>query len=267
MQLRRQLPSAAARSAAAAAPRHAAAAAPLRLSRGLQPRRGAAASVAATSARRGAAAAAAPPPPPPPLGGFLAKLSQLFAPPPQKRADPAAPLKAALRAIGERSQRGAAGAPGDRAEVEALVDELAALGEGRATTTPAALSARWRLVWTSEQETLFIINIARFFGTSAGDVYQIVDIDAGSLQNVITFPPEGAFVVESTAAAEGPQRTAFGFTGAALVLPGGRELRLPPVGKGWFDTLYSDGELRVARDSRGDTLIVERDGPPGAGYY
>lgn len=242
-----------------AARRSAAATAPLRLS----PSRGAAAArrrVAAAAAPQEGATAA-------PLDGFLAKLSQLFAPPsPRKRSDPAAPIKAALRAIGERSQRGAAGAPGDRAEVEALVDQLAALGEGRTTTSPAALTARWRLCWTSEQETLFIVKIARFFGTAAGEIFQNIDIDAGSLQNIITFPPTGAFLVESSAEAVGPQRTAFAFTGAVLILPGGRELRLPPVGKGHFDTLYADGELRVARDSRGDTLIVERDGPPDAGY-
>ena len=34
---------------------------------------------------------------------------------------------------------------------------------------------------------------------------------------------------------------------------------LPPVGKGWFDNLYVDDTLRVARDSRGDTLVVVRD--------
>ena len=34
---------------------------------------------------------------------------------------------------------------------------------------------------------------------------------------------------------------------------------VPPVGKGWFDNLYVDDTLRIARDSRGDTLVVVRD--------
>ena len=36
-------------------------------------------------------------------------------------------------------------------------------------------------------------------------------------------------------------------------------LPIPPVGEGWFDNLYVDDTLRVARDSRGDTLVVVRD--------
>lgn len=87
-------------------------------------------------------------------------------------------------------------------------------------------------------------------------------MEAGTLQNVITFPPEGAFVVDSSISVAGPQRTSFAFTGATLQLPAGRRLSLPPFGSGWFDSVYADGDIRVARDSRGDTLVVARDGPP-----
>lgn len=31
---------------------------------------------------------------------------------------------------------------------------------------------------------------------------------------------------------------------------------------GWFDTVYVDLNIRVAQDSRGDTLVVARDGQP-----
>lgn len=91
---------------------------------------------------------------------------------------------------------------------------------------------------------------------------QVIDVEAGTLQNVITFPPEGAFVVDSSIADAGPQRTEFAFTGATLQLPRGRRLSLPPFGRGWFDTVYADADIRVARDSRGDTLVVAREGPP-----
>ena len=117
---------------------------------------------------------------------------------------------------------------------------------------------------------------AGLFGTAAGEVYQVVDLPQrggggkggsagqGRLQNCITFPPEGSFVVDSTLDFEGGPgcRCTFKFTGAALQLPGGRRLRLPPVGSGWFDSVYADDRLRVAVDSRGDTLVVARDGPP-----
>ena len=87
-------------------------------------------------------------------------------------------------------------------------------------------------------------------------------MEGGTLQNVITFPPEGAFVVDSSIQVASDQRTEFKFSSATLTLPAGRALRLPPFGQGWFDTVYSDECIRVARDSRGDTLVVARDGPP-----
>ena len=54
-----------------------------------------------------------------------------------------------------------------------------------------------------------------------------------------------------------PLRTDFEFTTAKLdcgvsFIP---VLDLPPVGKGWFDTVYLDDELRVDTNSRNDILI------------
>ena len=117
------------------------------------------------------------------------------------------------------------------------------------------------MVWTTEKETLFIVKNAPFFGTKAGGVYQVVDVAAGRLQNVITFPPDGAFIVDSAIATEGPQRISFKFDAAKLKLKA-RGVQVPPFGQGWFDTVYVDDRVRVAEDSRGDTLVVRRDGPP-----
>jgi hypothetical protein len=93
------------------------------------------------------------------------------------------------------------------------------------------------------------------------NLLQVIDVEEGTLQNVITFPPSGAFVVSSAISIAGPQRTEFQFTAATLKLQD-RDIALPPFGKGWFDTVYADNEIRVAQDSRGDTLVVARDGPP-----
>jgi hypothetical protein len=41
------------------------------------------------------------------------------------------------------------------------------------TTTDNNLSATWKLVWTTEKETLFILKNAGWFGTKAGEVYQV----------------------------------------------------------------------------------------------
>ena len=73
---------------------------------------------------------------------------------------------------------------------------------------------------------------------------QVIDLENRSLQNVIEFPPEGAFIVQSDIGVESDK------------------INVPPRGKGWFDTVYMDDEIRVATDIRGDTLVVARDGPP-----
>ena len=61
---------------------------------------------------------------------------------------------------------------------------------------------------------------------------QVIDTDAQTLQNVITFPPDGAFVVQSKIETPGDQRVQFEFVGASLKLPN-RDIKLPPYGKGW----------------------------------
>ena len=58
-------------------------------------------------------------------------------------------------------------------------------------------------------------------------------MQGGYLQNVITFPPDGSFVVNSSVSPVGQQRVDFQFNAAALNLPEGRRLGLPPFGKGW----------------------------------
>lgn len=148
-----------------------------------------------------------------------------------------------------------------RQAIDKAVDELQKLGEG-SVTTDSKLSAQWKLVWTTEKESLFILQTAPRFGTEAGDVYQVIDMQAQRLQNVITFPPEGAFVVDSSVRVAGAQRMDFQFKAATLQLPQGRRVQLPPFGKGWFDSVYMDAQYRVARDIRGDTLVCIRDGAP-----
>jgi PAP_fibrillin len=111
------------------------------------------------------------------------------------------------------------------------------------------------------QETLFILDKAKYFGTQAGEVYQVsffcqilvdklscwlslyclrflpivvqvIDMDGLTLQNVIVFPPKGAFIVNSSTAVAGKQRMDFKFSNAILKLPQ-FSLTLPPVGAGW----------------------------------
>jgi hypothetical protein len=50
-------------------------------------------------------------------------------------------------------------------------------------------------------------------------------------------------------------RTDFEFESATLDLGKWGSYALPPVGKGWFDTIYLDENLRVDINSRDDILI------------
>ncbi|CAL5015563.1 unnamed protein product [Urochloa decumbens] len=148
--------------------------------------------------------------------------------------------------------------PSRLADIVACIDALAAVSPGADTVSDAAkLSGTWRLLWTTEQEQLFIVRNAPFFRTAAGDVLQVIDVTGGALNNVITFPPSGAFVVNGEIEVQPPQRVNFRFTRAAL-RGSNWEVPFPPFGKGWFDTVYLDDEIRVAKDIRGDYLVVER---------
>ncbi|XP_024176013.1 probable plastid-lipid-associated protein 11, chloroplastic isoform X1 [Rosa chinensis] len=146
--------------------------------------------------------------------------------------------------------------PTKRASIIKAIDALAHLGNGT-VTTGSDLSATWRLLWTTEKEQLFIIQNASVFGTRAGDVLQVIDVDRKVLNNVITFPPDGVFFVRSTIEVASPQRVNFRFTSA--VLRGKSwEFPLPPFGQGWFETVYLDDEIRVVKDIREDYLVVDR---------
>ncbi|XP_016439220.1 putative plastid-lipid-associated protein 11, chloroplastic [Nicotiana tabacum] len=147
--------------------------------------------------------------------------------------------------------------PQKLSEIISAIDELADIGRDT-VTTDASLSATWRLLWTTEKEQLYIIKTAApFFGTKAGDVLQVIDVEKGTLNNVITFPPDGVFFVRSTIDVASSQRVNFRFTSA--VLRGKNwEFPLPPFGQGWFETVYLDDEIRVVKDIRQDYLVVER---------
>ncbi|KAF8688007.1 hypothetical protein HU200_042495 [Digitaria exilis] len=100
--------------------------------------------------------------------------------------------------------------PARLADIVSCIDALAAVSPGADTVSDAAkLSGTWRLLWTTEQEQLFIVRNAPFFRTAAGDVLQVIDVPGGALNNVITFPPSGAFVVNGDIEVQPPQRVNF----------------------------------------------------------
>ncbi|EEC77764.1 hypothetical protein OsI_16907 [Oryza sativa Indica Group] len=199
-------------------------------------------------------------PAPPAAGGFLRALfpSRRSRPPPEK--------DELLRLISDQ-RRGldTQSDPSRLADIVSCIDALAAAAPGSDTVSDAdKLSGTWRLLWTTEHEQLFIVRNAPFFRTAAGDVLQVIDVPGGALNNVITFPPSGAFVVNGSIEIQPPQRVNFrqassSFLFTRAMLRGSNwEVPFPPFGKGWFDTVYLDDDIRVAKDIRGDYLVVER---------
>ena len=146
-----------------------------------------------------------------------------------------------------------------RREIESIIDRLLLEEEEKNTKKKNnkeddfSVSARWKLLWTSERETLFLLET---FQNSLA--YQTIDEKAKTLRNAVEFSGGNAFVVESEIEILDERKVNFTFLSAGLKFSNGFTLPVPPVGKGWFENIYVGERYRVARDSRGDTLIVER---------
>ncbi|TVU01426.1 hypothetical protein EJB05_53139, partial [Eragrostis curvula] len=148
--------------------------------------------------------------------------------------------------------------PARLADIVSCIDALAAsAGPGADTVSDAArLSGTWRLLWTTEREQLFIVQNAPAFRTAAGDVLQVIDVPGGALNNVITFPPSGAFVVNGDIEVQPPQRVYTRHAEREQL--GGPFSAVRKRMQLRFDTVYLDDDFRVAKDIRGDYLVVER---------
>ena len=142
-----------------------------------------------------------------------------------------------------------------RREIESIIDRLLLEEEEEKNTknNNFSVSARWKLLWTSERETLFLLET---FQNSLA--YQTINEKEKTLRNAVEFSGGNTFVVESEIEILDERKVNFTFLSAGLKFSNGFTLPVPPVGKGWFENIYVGERYRVARDSRGDTLIVER---------
>ncbi len=123
-------------------------------------------------------------------------------------------------------------------------------------------------MWTTEKEINFFQQVKL-----SKCITQTISTDGkggGRLENLIEFVNGGFLSVEGVLSVDDTnsnddggiitksisQRTNFQFTSAKLNLGwGGKTLAIPPIGKGWFDTIYLDDDLRVDMNSRDDILI------------
>jgi len=140
-----------------------------------------------------------------------------------------------------------------RKEIESIMKELESLSPMKGTAESSKLQKKWKMEWTTEKEiNLFVDwNLSNY-------VYQT--ISGNEIKNGIEFKNGGGLFVSGSLSVpedemyEG-KRTNFEFTTATLDLAKWGAFTIPPVGAGWFETIYLDDELRVDINSRNDILI------------
>lgn len=174
------------------------------------------------------------------------------------------PPSAALRTIkAELLELAEASSGGVKEENNERIAELIVLLENLNTSpTPvfdAKLNGVWELVWTTEKEVLFAKSKGLFLDGPCVGVTQTIDLDGGRLENRIYFEGGGALSVSSTLTPDADGKGfQFSFDACSLKWRQGPEVPLPPVGKGAAKVTFLDNDIRVQRDSRGDTLVCIR---------
>ena len=137
-----------------------------------------------------------------------------------------------------------------RANIEAIIEQLKELNPTSASASSPLLQKYWALEWTTEKEINFFLD----WGLS-NEIGQTI---AGpKINNNIEFVRGGGFYVSGKLNIPDPNgpRTEFEFETATLDLGKWGNFEFPPVGAGWFDTVYLDETLRVDLNSRDDILI------------
>jgi hypothetical protein len=165
------------------------------------------------------------------------------------------PLLQDLAILIEKSKNGLEEAYGD--DIKSLMTEISS---SRVGDQRKSLPGKWELVYTTEKEVNFFKTSWPFAQLSS--ISQDLDVfEGGIVANSIDFEGGGQFAVSGAVdAVEGDSeydRIAFEFKNA-VVRGWGKELSLPPIGAGWFDTMYCDSDYRLSQDSRGDWSIFRR---------
>jgi hypothetical protein len=173
----------------------------------------------------------------------------------QKPAAVRSPLLPELTELIEQSKNG----------VDTSLDEdvrtlMTQIGESRKGDQRLALPGQWELVYTTEKEVNFFRTSWPFAKVSS--ITQNLDpYTTEIINNSISFEGGGEFLVTGEVfPVDGDSeydRVAFKFEGA-VAKGWGKELKLPPVGAGWFDTMFCDEEYRLSQDSRGDWSVFKR---------
>lgn len=170
-------------------------------------------------------------------------------------------------------------------EIQSLMVEISSKCRTKGDDTDADtdqrqfLSGTWELIYTTEKEINFFKTSWPFAKVTS--IIQNMDLyENGIVDNVINFSDGDAqFRVTGTVQAVDDNknnndqndvndndekmtapcydRVEFEFT-KAVAKVWGQDINLPPVGTGWFDTMYCENDIRLSKDSRNDWSIFRR---------
>ena len=128
------------------------------------------------------------------------------------------------------------------------------------------LPGKWELIYTTEKEVNFFRTSWPF--AKVISIVQEIDLyNTETIQNSINFERNGAFIVNGIAKPSASATTTVDTTEydrvefefqSAIIKVFGQSISIPPVGKGWFDTMYVDDKYRLSNDSRGDWSVFRR---------
>lgn len=147
------------------------------------------------------------------------------------------------------------------ADVQSEIKKLMlSISESRQGDQRKTLPGKWELIFTTEKEVNFFKTSWPFAQVSS--IIQDLDLyGSQTIDNSINFEGGGQFAVTGTAkpvdAPSAFDRVEFEFTDATI-RAWDRKIKIPPVGAGWFDTMYCDNFYRLSQDVRGDWSVFRR---------
>ena len=121
------------------------------------------------------------------------------------------------------------------------------------------MNMKFYRLWTTEKEINFFID-----WNISDQISQTLENNE-VLTNMIPFQKGGSFGVKGKLSipsndddeTKNGLRTEFEFETATLDLGKWGTYSFPPIGKGWFDTVYLDEDFRIDLNSRDDILICQ----------
>jgi hypothetical protein len=178
----------------------------------------------------------------------------------------AAPRRAALKAhLLEAASSTALGARATPA-VRQAVDKTAAALEQLQSDAPvfAQAAGLWVLVYTTEQDVHAFARLPGGFQVSASQQLAWTE-DGGVVTNTVDLRPVLRLTAVAPATLVPPRRVEYRFSLLRVALFSDAlcfEVPLARLGMqpgGWSDTTFVDEDTRIARNSRGDLLLLRRD--------